>query len=78
MTADDVYAQAARPRDELLAELAAADASRPWVVVLQGSDGAEHRVSTHWWEWLAYWRASQHTARAAELGARYTVRRAES
>jgi len=76
VTADDVYAGAARPRAELLAELAAA-AERPWVVVLQGPNGIEHQACDHRWERLAERCARRLTADADQLGIRYIVRRAE-
>jgi hypothetical protein len=81
MTAED-FAQAARVRGELLAELAAATPTepspRPWMVVRQLGNGPEHGVCGHRWEWAAERCAALKTARAAELGARYTVRRAEA
>ncbi len=78
MTADDVYAEAARPRAELLAELEAAETARPWVVVLQGPNGIEHQACDHRWERLAERCARRLTADADQLGIRYIVRRAES
>jgi hypothetical protein len=77
MTADDAYAAAARDREQLLADLAAAKAVRRWTVMLQGSDGAEHLVCSHHWEFVAEWHARRLTARAGQLGARHTVRKAD-
>lgn len=78
MSADEILAQAARPRDELLAELAAAKVARRWLVMLQGSDGAEYQVCQHRWELVAEGCARRRTARADQLGARFTVRRADA
>jgi hypothetical protein len=81
MTAEEFKA-AARPREELLAELAAATPTepspRPWMVVRQLGNGPEEKVCSYWSEWFAERRARQLTADADQLGVRYTVRRAEA
>lgn len=85
MTADDVYAQAARPRAELLALLEAGpaaatptDSPLPWQVVRQYGGEADLLICAYASERAAERRAVQMTADAEKLGERYTVRRAEA
>jgi len=82
VSADERLAQAARPREQLLAQLAAADVKSvksgvKWQVCRQTSRGIEYPVCKHRWGWVAEWCARRRTARDAELAVRYVARRAE-
>lgn len=81
MTAFETLAGQARPRHELLAELAAApepDQSRPWRVYRQYGHWPERPVCWHRWERVAERCARKREAKdTGELAARYTVRRTD-
>lgn len=81
MKADEILAGQAQPREQLLARLRAATppqhTTRPWQVVRQLCCNPEQPVCGHRWEWTAEWCARRRTARADEVAARFTVRRAE-
>lgn len=82
MTADQILAAQARPREQLLAALAAAELNamdaaqpRPWRVFRQAGHEPEQQVCWHRLEWVAERCARRREARHDGLGVRYTVRR---
>lgn len=80
-SAERALAANARPRDELLAELAGKPAL-PWQVVRQhhvGGEVVETVHSRHRFEWAAEWYARRLTRRdAARHGAYFDARRTDS
>jgi hypothetical protein len=88
MSADERLAQAAQPREQLLAQLAAADVKpvksgvksvkSRWQVCRQTSRGIEYPVCKHRWGRVAEWCARRRTRKDPELAVRYNARRAEA
>jgi hypothetical protein len=88
-TPDEVLAEVAQDREQLLAALNAAGAKpgakcdvesvkSRWQVYLQSPRGTEYLTCTHRWGWVAELCARRRERHAAELAVRYVARRAES
>jgi hypothetical protein len=81
MSADERLAQAAQPREQLLAQLAAVEPSAKtsrWQVCRQTSRGIEYPVCKHRFARVAEWCARRRTRKDPELAVRYIARRAEA
>ena len=80
-TPDEHLAEVAQDREQLLAAIRDAEPALtgPWRVVRQYNDLPEQEICAHRYEWGADLCAYRRTARHAhEIGAHFTVRRAES
>lgn len=79
-----IMADTASDREQILAQLADAEpvkhaVSTRWTVVRQYSNKPDETVSTHRFEWVAYWRARRRVWRHAGVtGVHFTVRRADA